>query len=173
MSLFARLFGRNVDSHESVRPLWQRTIALARDPAWYAECGVADTVAGRFDMVSAVLCLIVIRMENSPSLKGESALITELFVSEMDGQLREMGTNDVVVGKRMGKIVSVLGGRMGAYRTALQSSDRLAQLAQVATRNISMNNDGSTDCTADRLIRLHDRLAAMEDAQLMAAGDWQ
>lgn len=172
MSLIARLFGRNADPRENVRPLWRRTIALARDPAWYAECGVADTVAGRFDMVSAMLCLVLMRMENSPSLHAESALITELFVDEMDGQLREMGTNDVVVGKRMGKLVSVLGGRLGAYRTALKSSDRLGQLNDAIMRNISMNEAGSADCIAGRMVALHDRLAALDDARLLGGEEW-
>lgn len=173
MSLLARLFGRNADSREPVRPLWHQTIALARDPAWYAECGVADTVAGRFDMVSAVLSLVLMRMEASPSLKAQSALITELFVEEMDGQLRELGTNDVVVGKRMGKIVSVLGGRLGAYRAAVKSPDRLDQLATVVTRNVSMAGDASPVAAAEKLAALHDRLARMDDATLMAVEDWQ
>jgi len=173
MSLIARLFGRDKDDHAVVRPLWQRTIALARDPAWYAECGVSDTVAGRFDMVSAILSLAIMRMENSPSLKGDTALITEMFVDELDGQLREMGTNDVVVGKRMGRLVSVLGGRLGAYRAALKSPDRIKQMAEVVTRNISMVDNGSSSCIAEKLAALHDRLAALDDATLMAAEGWQ
>lgn len=172
MSLLARLFGRNADKHEDVRPLWQHVIALARDPAWYSECGVADSVAGRFDMVSAVLCLVLMRMENSPSLPQHSARITELFVAEMDGQLREMGTNDVVVGKRMGKLVSVLGGRLGAYRTALKSSDRLPETAQVVARNITLTDNGSANCVAQKLAALHDRMAALDDTALMSAGGW-
>ena len=50
-------------------------------------------------------------------------LLAELFVEDMDGQLREFGVNDVVVGKRIGKLMSVLGGRLGAYRSALNAGD--------------------------------------------------
>ena len=49
-------------------------------------------------------------------LKIPSALLTEWFVEEMDGQLREQGVGDVVVGKHVGRLMATLGGRIGALR---------------------------------------------------------
>ena len=37
----------------------------------------------------------------------------------MDGQLRQMGIGDIVVGKHIGRMMSMLGGRIGAYRDGL------------------------------------------------------
>src|SRR3546814_4640525 len=102
MSLSARLFGSTPDPRERLRPLWQRVVALSRDPAWYADCHVADTVSGRFDMICAVLSLVLLRMEVR-DLRTQSTLLTELFVADMEGQLREFGVNDVVVGKQIGR----------------------------------------------------------------------
>src|SRR3546814_8889050 len=48
---------------------------------------------------------------------------SDLFVEDMEGQLREIGINDVVVGKRMGGLMSALGGRLGAIRAALATND--------------------------------------------------
>ena len=42
----------------------------------------------------------------------------------MDGQLREIGIGDIVVGKHVGKMMGMLGGRLGAYpRRAGESGD--------------------------------------------------
>src|SRR3546814_18038090 len=73
-------------------------------------------------MICAVLSLVVLRLE-ARDLRTQSALVTELFVEDMEGQLREFGVNDVVVGKRMGGLMSALGGRLGALRMALAAAD--------------------------------------------------
>lgn len=166
MSLLSRLLGTAPDPREKLRPLWHRVVELARDPAWYAECGVADEVSGRFDMITAVLSIVVIRIEAAQRHR-ESALLCEFFVEDMDGQLRELGINDVVMGKHIGRLMSVLGGRLGTYRPALARGDMAALEAAVA-RNISLAEGGSPACVAARLHRLHERLARLEAEELVA-----
>ncbi|MEM9312121.1 MAG: ubiquinol-cytochrome C chaperone family protein, partial [Pseudomonadota bacterium] len=105
-----------------------------------------------------------------------SALLAELFVEDMDGQLREFGVNDVVMGKRMGKLMSVLGGRLGAYRGALVAKDRERLIAAV-TRNITFSESAdetvSAAAVADKLLALSDRLAARSDQELLKpSGIW-
>lgn len=170
MSFFSKLFGTEPDPREALRPLWHRTVELAREPAWYAECRVEDTVTGRFDMITAVLSVVMVRLEAN-DLRAESALIAELFVEDMDGQIREFGVNDVVVGKRIGKLMSVLGGRLGAYRSALADRDA-TRLAEAVARNASLAADGSADCVANKMLALAERLAGLDDTALLAAGDW-
>lgn len=116
--------------------LWHRVVKLAREEHWYATRGVADTVEGRFDMVTAVTALVIIRLERE-GLVEEAARLTELFIDDMDGQLREAGVGDLVVGKSMGKLVSALGGRIGAYRDGL-AAEGDASLAEAAARNTTM-----------------------------------
>ena len=41
----------------------------------------------------------------------------------MDGQLRQIGIGDVVVGKHVGRMMGALGGRLGAYRDGLAAGD--------------------------------------------------
>lgn len=136
MSFLSRLLGTAPDPREAVRPLWHRVIELAREPVYYTEARVADSVAGRFDMICIVLSAVMVRLEAS-DLRAESALLAELFVEDMDGQLREFGVNDVVVGKRIGKLMSVLGGRLGAYRGALNAGD-LERLTAAIARNVTL-----------------------------------
>jgi len=175
MSFLSRLFGTAPDPRETLRPLWHRVIELAREPSFYVDCNVADSVAGRFDLITAVLCVVMVRIEAS-EMRSESALLAELFVEDMDGQLREFGVNDVVVGKRVGKLMSVLGGRLGAYRSALVEKDT-DRLAAAVSRNVTFS-EGTDEAAnargvAEKLLALSERLAANSDEELLKAnGIW-
>ena len=127
MSLMQRLFGtRQPDPSEAVRPLYLAIIAKGRELHWYEAGQVPDTLDGRFDMISTILSLVLLRLENFPQLAQESAWLTEIFVGDMDAQMREAGLGDVVIAKDMGKVMSVLGGRLGAFRGAFGDEIRLS-----------------------------------------------
>ena len=166
MNLFARLFAKPADPREGVLPLWEAVVALAREPGWYADCGVADTVPGRFDMVSAVLALVLVRMERDGDLARATAPLTELFVDDMDAQVRELGVGDIVVGKHIGKLVGALGGRINAYNAGL-AKGRERMIEAVGT-NVTFGEQGSAACVADKLLALAGRLARTDDEALLA-----
>ncbi|OYX61781.1 MAG: hypothetical protein B7Y89_12095 [Novosphingobium sp. 32-60-15] len=151
MSFLTKLFGKSQDDRVVARPLWHRTVEIAREKEWYRDCGVADTVAGRFDMITLILSIVMIRMERDAELVEPSVRLTELFVEDMDGQLRESGVGDVVVGKRMGQLMSVLGGRLGAYREGLTSADE-AVMADAVSRNVNLH-EGSDPLLVARRAR--------------------
>ncbi|NJS15493.1 MAG: hypothetical protein HC788_13935 [Sphingopyxis sp.] len=113
MSLIDRLFGRKEDPRDALRPLWGAVVAHARAPHWYIAGGVPDTLDGRFDMVALILSQVLLRMEQAPDHAQDSAWLTEIFVEDMDGQMRQIGFGDMIVGKQIGQIMSALGGRLG------------------------------------------------------------
>lgn len=166
MSIFSRLFGKPGDDRAAVRPLWHRVVEVAREREWYADCGMADTVAGRFDAITLVLAAVLLRMEREPALIEPSVRLTELFVDDMDGQLRNSGVGDLVVGKHIGKLMGVLGGRLGALREAL-AGDRAA-LTAFAERNASLAEGGEAARVAERLGQLVKALDVLPDADLLA-----
>lgn len=168
MSLLSRLFKPRGDDREPARPLWHRTVELARDPRWYRDGGVADTVPGRFDAITLVLCAVLLRMEREPVLVPPSVLLTELFVDDMDGQLRQSGVGDLVVGKHIGKLVSSLGGRLGALREALGEADDSALVAAIE-RNVSLGGNGDPAAIAALLRGFAEALDATGADDLLAA----
>jgi cytochrome b pre-mRNA-processing protein 3 len=166
VNILSRLFGKAEDDRAVVRLLWQRVVELARQPEWYAECGIADTVPGRFDAIAMVLSLVMLRMERDPALTDPSVRLSELFVEDMEGQLRNKGVGDLVVGKHVGKLMSALGGRLGALREALTQDD--AALTEAVSRNVSMIEGGDPAKIARRLRDLAGRLEALPAEQLLA-----
>lgn len=168
MSLISRLFGNRTDEHAGVRPLWHRIIELAREKRWYADLGLADSIAGRFDAVTLVLALAMLRMEREPALARSTTLLAELFVTDMDGQLRQSGVGDLVVGKHMGRLMSVLGGRIGAYREALAREDDAALSAALA-RNLTLADAMAAPALSAAVRALAKRFDATSAEALLAA----
>lgn len=164
MSLLSRLLRPRRDPREDVRTLWHRVVEIAREREWYARFGAADTVAGRFDLITAVLSIVLIRMEREPALVEPSVRLAELFVDDMDGQLREAGVGDVVVGKHIGRLMSVLGGRLGAYRAALADGD----MEGAVTRNVSFGETADPGGFAEALAALDTTLRGVEGEALLA-----
>lgn len=171
MSFLKRLFGTGGDDLAPYRPLWHRVVELARDPRWYRPgpdgAGIADTVAGRFDAITLVLTLVLLRMEREAELIEPTARITELFVTDMDSQLRESGVGDVVVGKHMGKLMSALGGRIEALREALKLPDNAALAAAIA-RNVTFRDGEEPQVAASMARAFAGKLAAVDGEAVLA-----
>lgn len=165
MSLLKRLFGLRPNPREQLRPLWHRCVIVSREPRWYADLGVADTVPGRFDMITLILSLVLLRMEKDPESIPDSTLLTELFVDDMDGQLRETGVGDVVVGKHMGKLMASLGGRLGALRDALAQEDDEG-LKDALSRNITLNANADAGPLAAAIREFYNHLIALPQAEI-------
>ena len=152
MSLLDRLLRRPADAREALRPLWHATVVAARDPLWYRELGVADTVEGRFDMITLALALVMLRLEREPGQGDAAVRLTELFVEDMDAQLRQSGVGDLVVGKHVGKLMATLGGRLGALREALPLGE--SAVAPVVERNVAMLDGAEAGPLASALLKL-------------------
>lgn len=132
-ALLNRIFGQ-ADRREAWRPLYAAIVAQARQPHWYQGAGVEDTIDGRFEMICLITSLVLIRMEGLGQTAAEPmALLTEVLVEDMEGQVREIGFGDLVVGKHVGQMMGALGGRIGAYRAGLEQG---ADLKAALIRNL-------------------------------------
>lgn len=116
MSLLRRIFGET-RRRAALAPLYRAVVAEGRDTFWYREGHVPDTMDGRFDMIAAILALVLIRLEAEGEAERASAtMLTELFVDDMDATLRQLGIGDHLVGKHVGRMMGALGGRLAAFR---------------------------------------------------------
>ena len=159
----AKLFGSR---DEAALPLYEAIVAQARAPHWYEAGAVPDSIDGRFDMVATILSLVLLRLEGDPAGAAPSASLTERFVEDMDGQLREIGIGDVVVGKHIGKMMGMLGGRLGAYRDGLVGGD----LDSVLVRNLyrgAAPEAAALNHVRESLLAFRDALSATPTAALI------
>ncbi len=167
MSLISRLL-RATKPRETLDPLYRAIVAAGRNPAWYREGGVPDTIDGRFDMVAALTALVLLRLEAEEAGRQPSVLLTELFIADMDSSLRQIGIGDYVVGKHVGRMMGALGGRLAALREAADSE----ALTAAVERNIFRGEPPSPEALAfvsARLDAFRTELAAMPMDQLLAS----
>ncbi|MGB7407745.1 MAG: ubiquinol-cytochrome C chaperone family protein [Pontixanthobacter sp.] len=167
MSFLSKLFGTGSDPKEGVRPLWHAIVSEARNPVWYRECGAADTKEGRFDMITNITAMVMLRMDHADDeMLTTSARLTELFAEDMEGQLRETGLGDPTLGKKMSVMMAALNGRIAAYRTAVPNGRDAT--AQVVDRNCYLREGQSPLPMADRLIGFYGTLRGLDREELLA-----
>ncbi len=169
---------------DSTFDLYGSIVAEARRPAYYTDFGVPDTVTARFDMIVLILALVERRLHAEPKPAPGAKVATgaravepwelarqllDLFFSEMDGTLREMGVGDVAVPKRIVKLADAWHGRARAYDAALDAGDAEA-LAAALARNVyaGLADRPHAPALAERVARLGAHLAAVPIADVLA-----
>ena len=123
--------GRTIDA------LYGAIVAQAREPRFYAEMGVPDTVSGRFDMVLLHVVLVLRRLRQGEA--GERALaqgLFDAFCRDMDHNLREMGISDQGLPRHMQRVGEAFYGRAQAYEAALGDGAGEGALAVALARNV-------------------------------------
>ena len=177
MGLWQKLFGADrinrlkTDSRETFA-LYVAIVDSGRQPHWYRQGGVPDTIDGRFAVITGLFCMALLRLEREGDRARESARLTEIFVDDMDGQLREIGIGDMTVGKHIGRMMGALGGRLGTYRSALALEDdaRIDAIRDVTARNLygDAPDKAALDHTAAALLTFYERLSGIPAADIIA-----
>ena len=120
----------------TIRGLYGAIVAQARSPLFYGDYGVADTVAGRFDMLVLHLVLFLRRLRREPAaIHALGQGVFDLFCRDMDHSLREMGVGDLAVPKYMQRVAEAFYGRAAAYDDSIDRPGNQL-LAATLTRNI-------------------------------------
>ncbi|RYD82071.1 MAG: ubiquinol-cytochrome C chaperone [Sphingomonadales bacterium] len=165
MRLLQRLFG--APDRGTAPALYAAVVALGRQPHWYEAGEVPDTINGRFDMIAAVLSMVMLRLEADPDGVPQSTALAECFIDDMDGQLREIGIGDVVVGKHLGRMMGMLGGRLGAYRDGLAAGSIREALVRNVYRGVAPQEAGLAHVEQE-LLALQAKFAGMPTATFVS-----
>lgn len=139
---------RKKPASQAVFAVYAAIVAQSRQPVFYADLGVPDTVTGRFDMICLHMALLFRRLRNEGKPVAEfSQALFDLFFKDMDRSLRELGAGDLAVPKKIQKMGNVFYGLLGKLTEALDADDRAA-LEAVVRKNIF---DEDPAAAADRL----------------------
>lgn len=116
--------------------LYREVVAQSRRPEFYSDCGVPDTLDGRFDLILLHAFLVLHRLKRDGGGAADLAqgLFDTLFI-DMDRSLREMGAGDMGIGKRIKSMVEAFYGRVAAYEAGLERQDDQA-LETALRRNL-------------------------------------
>lgn len=129
-----RLFGKT-PAQQGAERLLTTVTALARQPGFFAEARVSDTLDGRLELLFLHAALAMIRLRAAPEALKLSQVFTDRLFRHIDAGLREAGVGDLSVPRQMRKLASAFYGRLDAYGRALEAANRVALSAALA-RNI-------------------------------------
>jgi cytochrome b pre-mRNA-processing protein 3 len=121
-----------------VQALHAQVNAQARQPVFFRELNVADTVDGRFDMVALHAWLVLARLRTAGQPEIARLLTDAIFVG-FDEALRDLGNGDMGMGPRMKKLGNAFNGRMHAYEAAAEDE---AALTDAVLRNVYRSAQG-------------------------------
>ena len=159
-------------SRGTIEAIYGMIVTQAREPLFYRDLGVPDTVNGRFDLLVLHLWMVLRRLKWLESGgAGVSQALFDHFCDDMDANLREMGVGDLTVPKRMQAFGEAFYGRSAAYDQALDAGAE--PLAQALCKNIL---DGKEIENARRLASYAATaiacLTALDDVTLQS-GSWR
>jgi cytochrome b pre-mRNA-processing protein 3 len=169
--IWKRLFDPQPRS-EQAWPLYEIIVAQARSPVLYRDYGVPDSVDGRFEAIVLHLVLVLRRLKRDfPAGLELAEALQEVFFTDMDRSLREMGAGDLGVGKRVKKMAEGFMGRLAAYEAALDAvaARGTEDLETVLRRNAFGTlpaEDGDTAALATYVLAQMAALEAQEGDEL-------
>jgi cytochrome b pre-mRNA-processing protein 3 len=114
------LFRRLTADPQRGSELFAAVTRLAREPHWYVEAAVPDTLDGRFAVLATVTALVLVRLEPGGGAgDGVAVALTERFIEAMEAEHRELGLGDPTLGKTVRKLVGSLARRTDLWRSAV------------------------------------------------------
>jgi cytochrome b pre-mRNA-processing protein 3 len=127
------VFRRRQPNEEFASVLYARTAERARAPELFEACGIPDTLDGRFDALALQAALTIDRLRREPDGEALAQAFFDAMFRHLDLTLREIGVQDLGVGRRIKIMAEGFHGRALAYREALEGSGQ--SLAEVLRRN--------------------------------------
>ena len=149
--------------------LYAAVVAAARDPYFYAELGVPDTLDGRFDLVGLFASLVIRRLRSLPPPGPAVAqAVFDAMFSDMDINLRELGVGDMTVARNVRAMWEAFHGRATVYEAALADPEPAA-LEDAVARNVWRGAEATGAARLAAAIRAQvARLDAAAPAELLA-----
>jgi cytochrome b pre-mRNA-processing protein 3 len=126
------VFHRKKPDEAFAAALYARTAGEARAPDLFEVCAIPDTLDGRFDSLALHAALVIDRLRREPDGEQLAQSFFDTMFRHLDLTLREIGVQDLGVGRRIKIMAEGLHGRALAYRAALAGE---AVLAEVLRRN--------------------------------------
>src|SRR4029077_17345854 len=121
---------KTVPVREAAARAYGRVVEHARQPGFFIDGGVPDTVDGRFELIClhAFLYLHRLKRERQRAAPLGPRFFDTMF-ADFDRSLREMGTGDLSVGREVKRMAEAFYGRVAAYEEGLAGDDSVLQPA--------------------------------------------
>ena len=107
------------------RRLYDALVSRSREPVFFADFGVADSIDGRFDMLVFHAWLVLAELKGAESAQA----LTDTIFTGFDEAMREQGAGDMGIGHKLKAMGNAFYGRIAVYDATKIQEELAAALA--------------------------------------------
>jgi cytochrome b pre-mRNA-processing protein 3 len=111
-------------------------VSRARAPVFFVVFGVADTIDGRFDVLTFHAWLVLTELKGSDAAQA----LTNAIFTGFDEAMREQGAGDIGIGHRLKAMAKAFYGRLAAYDGAKDEEELAVALARNLWRGAAVDH---------------------------------
>ena len=113
-------FSQRRSIRDAAERAYRRVVEQARQPIFFMEYGVPDSVDGRFELICLHAFLYLHRLKSDrPRASRLCQSFFDTMFADLDRGLREMGTGDLSVGRQVKRMAQGFYGRIRAYEEGI------------------------------------------------------
>ncbi|HKX36998.1 MAG TPA: ubiquinol-cytochrome C chaperone family protein [Rhizorhapis sp.] len=166
--MLGKLFQKQKRNRWAVDKLHTSIQNQALRPDFYYDGGARDNFSGRFEMTSLLATLVFRRLRTTGQAGKDLAQdCFDALFHGFDEALRDIGTGDLSVGKKIRKMGEAFYGRAKSYDDALAAGAPPEALSAALVRNLSLH-ESQGDRFARYVRLVEDTLQRHENPQLLA-----
>ncbi|MBA2590668.1 MAG: ubiquinol-cytochrome C chaperone [Alphaproteobacteria bacterium] len=117
------------------RRLYDELVSRSREPVFFADFGVADSIDGRFDMLVFHAWLALAELKGAPAAQS----LTDILFTGFDEAMREQGAGDMGIGHKLKAMANAFYGRIAVYDAAKNEDELAAALAKNLWRGAAVD----------------------------------
>ena len=119
------MFFKKRRNYLTIDKMYKKIVVLSRNKKFYVKLNVPDTIDGRFDMLLLFTIAVFFRLSKiNPDGKILAQKLFDRFFMDLDYSLREIGTGDLTVGKKIKKLARIFSLRLLEYEKSINKDFR-------------------------------------------------
>ncbi len=135
---------------DNAHAIYVHLARAARRDGFYLRFDIADTLDGRFDVLTLLTVLVIRRLHKIKNKgRGLGQDVVDIMFADMDLSMHEIGVSENKVSKKVKLMATAFLGRQSAYINAIDANDRQG-LSDALARNLYRGN--GTDPLANGLV---------------------
>ncbi len=168
-------FFKKSSSQPAPQQLYGSLMTHARSIEFFTDFGVPDSVMGRFDVLSLHIYLLArrLREDGSPIAMDLSQEVFDLYVSDVERALRELGIGDTSVPKKKKKMIRSFYGQIDDFDEAINEGDEKTITHKVSERYLSEVENPKPEILAKYMLATEAHLKTQDMKKILRVQvDW-
>tara|TARA_B100000029_G_C17290969_1_gene856979 strand:- start:9 stop:545 length:537 start_codon:yes stop_codon:yes gene_type:complete len=137
-----KIFFKEKDNNKIIKNILNNIIEISYSISLNKKYNISDTFKAKYETIILLIFLFYIRCKSDEKLKSKIQLIYDFLFEYIDYSLREIGTGDLTVGKKIKKLARIFSIRLIEYEKAVKKDFK--NIKPLIKKNIFKNKIGNS-----------------------------